>query len=82
MDPHLRGRTFERVASRLKFPQLLVGTAVLLVIDLFVPDLVPFLDEILLAALTALFAFWREPVPSPAAKPPEKNITPSRQLPG
>jgi hypothetical protein len=41
--------------------------------------LIPFVDEILLALATALFALWREPVPPAAAeKPPEKNVTPPR----
>ena len=40
-------------ASRLKFPRLLLLTAVLFVVDLIVPDLIPFIDEILLG-LTAL----------------------------
>ena len=84
MDPQTRGRAIEQVTSRLKYPQLLAVTAVLLVLDLLVPDLVPFLDEILLALLTALFAFWREPVAVPAdpAKPPEKDVTPKRQISG
>jgi hypothetical protein len=77
MDPQTRGRVFQGVTSRLKFPQLLVVTAVLFVLDLLIPDLVPFADEILLALATALFALWREPVPSaPPEKPPEKNVTP------
>jgi hypothetical protein len=77
VDPQTRERVIGGVTSRLKFPQLLVVTAVLFVIDLFVPDLIPFADEILLGLATALFAFWREPVPPPAPeRPPEKNVTP------
>jgi hypothetical protein len=80
MDPSTRSRVLGGVTSRLKFPQLLVVTAGLFLVDLLVPDLIPFADEILLGLATALFAFWREPVPPPAAgpeKPPEKNVTPS-----
>jgi hypothetical protein len=78
MDPNLRGRVIGSVTSRLKFPQLLVVTAGLFVLDLVIPDLIPFADEILLGLATALFALWREQVPPPAAaeKPPEKNVTP------
>jgi hypothetical protein len=77
MDPDVRDRVIEGVTSRLKFPQLLVVTAVLFAVDLLVPDLIPFADEILLGLATALFALWREPVPPPAPeKPPEKNVTP------
>jgi hypothetical protein len=77
MDRDARGRAIHGVASRLKFPQLLTATAVLFVVDLLVPDLIPFVDEILLGLATALFALWREPVPpGKEAKPPEKNVTP------
>jgi hypothetical protein len=88
MDPNLRNRMIEGVTSRLKFPQLLVITAALFVLDLVIPDLIPFADEILLGLATALFALWREPVPPrgappagepPMGKPPEKNITPPRR---
>jgi hypothetical protein len=79
MDPEMRSRVIGGVTSRLKFPQLLTITAILFVVDLIVPDLVPFADEILLGLATALFALWREPVPPPPyEKPPEKNVTPPR----
>jgi hypothetical protein len=38
--------------GRLRHPQLFVVAAVVFVIDLIVPDFVPFADEILLAATT------------------------------
>ena len=77
MDPNLRGRVIGTVTSRLKFPQLLVVTAGLFLLDLVIPDLIPFADEILLGLATGLFALWREQVPPPMAeKPPEKNVTP------
>ena len=77
MDPNLRSRVIGGVTSRLKFPQLLTVTAGLFLLDLVIPDLIPFADEILLGLATALFALWREPVaPSMGDKPPEKNITP------
>ena len=64
--------------SRLRFPQAFVILATLFVIDLFVPDLVPFIDEIILALLTLLTAMWQKERPNSAEseKPPEKNITP------
>lgn len=43
-------------ASRLRFPWLLAITATLFVVDLFVPDLVPFVDEVILGLLTILLA--------------------------
>lgn len=77
MDPNLRNRVIGKVTSRLKFPQLLTITAVLFVLDLLIPDMIPFADEILLGLATALFALWRERVPAPMdEKPPEKNVTP------
>ena len=84
MDPQTRGRILEGVTTRLKFPQLLVVTGILFLIDLVIPDLIPFADEILLGLATALFAMWREPVPQPSpsppyGKPPEKNVTPPRE---
>ena len=77
MDPDTRSRVIGSVTSRLKFPQLLAVTAGLFLLDLLIPDLIPFADEILLGLATALFALWREPVPPPMdEKPPEKNVTP------
>jgi hypothetical protein len=75
-----------RAATRLKYPQLLLVTAALFGLDLLVPDLVPFVDEILLGLGTALLASWRERVEVPGGpgaapasdKPPEKNVTPPR----
>ena len=60
--------------------ELYVGAVVVLFLfDLVVPDLVPFVDEILLGLGAALFGMWRERVPANAVKadkPPEKNVTP------
>jgi len=49
-----------RFASRLRFPWLFALTALLLVINLLVPDPVPLLDELVLALLTLLFGMWRQ----------------------
>lgn len=46
--------------SRLRFPYLAVLTGILFVANLFIPDAIPFLDEILLGLGTALFASWRK----------------------
>jgi hypothetical protein len=45
-----------RYASNLRFPRLLAITTGLFVIDLFVPDVVPFVDEILLGLISLLLA--------------------------
>ena len=43
-------------AARLKFPRLFALTAVLFVVDLIIPDLIPFADEILLGLVSAMLA--------------------------
>lgn len=48
-----------RWLSRLSFPRLFVISAGLFVLDLLIPDLVPFADEILLGLGTLLFANWK-----------------------
>lgn len=47
-------------AGRLRFPQLLALTGALFLVDLLVPDPVPFADELLLGLATLLFAAWRK----------------------
>ena len=68
----------QRFIGRLRFPQLFLLTAALFVFDFFVPDPIPFFDEIILALLTAMLASIRRPEPPPAADAPpvEKNVTP------
>jgi hypothetical protein len=46
--------------ARLRFPALFVVSAGLFVLDLFVPDLIPFADEVMLGLATALLASWRK----------------------
>ena len=68
-----------RFIGRLRFPQLFVLAAILLGIDLAVPDVIPFLDEALLALLTAMLSMLRRRDPQPDPDPPgriEKNVTP------
>lgn len=52
----------------------------LFLIDLAVPDALPFIDEIVLGILAVLLARWQSrrtpPTPAPAEKPGEKNVTP------
>ncbi len=51
---------FLRYASNLRFPKLLAITTGLFVIDLFLPDVVPFVDEILLGLISLLLASLRK----------------------
>ena len=66
-----------RFAGRLRFPQLFALSAVLLILDLLIPDLIPFADEILLALLTLLLGSWRKQrglgERGPGAPPPGKG---------
>lgn len=59
----------------LRFPQLFVVLAVVFLIDLFVPDVLPFVDELILGLLTLMTGTWRDRR-RPPDKPPEKNVTP------
>jgi len=52
-----------RFAERLRFPQLFLVTAGLFVLDLLIPDVIPFADELFLALLTLLFGSWRKRKP-------------------
>lgn len=70
-----------RFASKLRFPQLFVFAAVLFVLDLLIPDLIPFFDEILLGLVTLLLGSLKSKdaggVPYRGdSKPPIKDVTP------
>jgi hypothetical protein len=43
-------------AARLRYPKLLVLALVLFIVDLIVPDFIPFADEILLGLISLLLA--------------------------
>lgn len=49
-----------RYLSRLRFPRLFGLTALLFVADLFFPDAIPFVDELLLGLAAALLGSWKE----------------------
>lgn len=75
----------DQVVSRLKFPKLLALFLGLWILDIFIPDPIPFFDEIMLALGTAIFGLWRERVSVPVTpvdlgaaqiKPEMKNVTP------
>ena len=69
-----------RFASGLKFPQLFAFVATLFVLDLLIPDLIPFVDEILLGLVTLLLGSLKNKQaaapPATRDKPPTKDITP------
>ncbi len=47
-------------ASRLRFPKLLALAAAVFVADLIFPDVIPFVDEILLGLLTLLLGMLKK----------------------
>lgn len=65
---------FERLTSSTLF----MVVAVIFAVDLVVPDMLPFVDEVVLGAATILLARWRlrRTEPEPAEKPPAKDVTP------
>jgi hypothetical protein len=54
-----------RFAAGLRFPTLFKLVATLFVVDLFIPDIIPFMDEILLALGTLLLGSLRKRRASP-----------------
>lgn len=65
----------EKIAHRLGPNKTLAILVSLFVLDLVVPDPIPFADEIMLGLLAALAALWRSRGHS-QPKPPPKNVTP------
>ncbi|MEM7479888.1 MAG: DUF6116 family protein [Acidobacteriota bacterium] len=51
----------ENFAGRLKYPQLFFVTAAVFLIDLVLPDMIPFADEIMLGLLTVFLGRLRRP---------------------
>lgn len=52
-----------RWLGRLSYPKLFLLTAVLFVGDMLVPDVIPFVDELLLGLGTLLLANWKRVKP-------------------
>ena len=55
-----------QMVGGLRFPQLFVLTLALFLLDVVIPDLVPFVDEILLGLASLLLASWKKK-PAPTA---------------
>ena len=64
--------------AKLRFPQLFMIAASLFFVDLLIPDLIPFIDEILLGLLTLLLGSMQNKTEAvqQGDKPPVKDITP------
>ena len=59
------------LAGRLKYPWVFAVLAVLFVMDLLIPDPIPFVDETMLALLTFLVGSWGARKKTPPKNPPE-----------
>lgn len=66
-----------KVGRRLRFPQLFTFVLVVFLIDLVIPDAIPFVDEILFGLLTVLLGSLRRD-DAPEETPREKNVTPRK----
>lgn len=57
--------------ARLRFPTLFLVTAMLFLVDVIVPDVIPFVDEVLMGLATALLASLRtRKLPKTEGAPP------------
>lgn len=64
-------RPFMRWAEKLRHPKLFWLTAALFALDVLLPDIIPFADEILLGLATLLFANWKRRIELPV--PPRRR---------
>ncbi len=63
-------RRLSRYLESLRFPWLMLLAALLFVIDLFVPDAVPFIDEILLGLVAVLLGRLKRTPTDGRQRPP------------
>jgi hypothetical protein len=64
--------------GRMRYPHLFVLLVVLLGLDLIIPDVVPLIDELMLAVLTVLVGTWRRPEEDAEPPPPPPPALPGR----
>ena len=57
--------------TRLRFPVLFFVAAALFLFNLLLPDPIPFLDELLLALVTAMLGAWKQDPPATSGDPSE-----------
>jgi hypothetical protein len=66
-------------AARLRFPTLFKITLGLFLLDVLIPDLIPFADEILLGLGALILSNWRKPVAQQQEeRPPIEHEPPPR----
>lgn len=68
----------QQIASRLRFPQLFFLVAALFLVDLFLLDPIPLLDEVLLGLATVLLGTWKKGR-DPDQERVVKNVTPKSE---
>ena len=56
---HIISALLFRIAPRLRVPQLFALTLGLFLLDLVIPDLIPFVDELILGFATLLLGSWK-----------------------
>ena len=64
--------TVLRFAQTLKFRQLFLLTGGLFLLDLIIPDRIPFADELLLGLATLLLASWKKEKDTSPVEPPDE----------
>ena len=72
------GGLVTRFAGNLRYPKLLMLTAAIFLADLFIPDFIPFVDEVLLALITLLLMTLKdrkEAKDQPEAAPEKREAT-------
>jgi hypothetical protein len=63
-------------ASQLRFPTLFKITLGVFLLDLLIPDFIPFADEILLGLGALILSNWRKPAPGGAVIDVESKLPP------
>ncbi len=70
---------WQGVVALLTSWQLVTLVGLLFVLDLFVPDPIPVVDEIFLGGLTLLLARWKQRRAQREREPSMKDVTPGRR---
>ena len=60
MNPSALVNLFLGFANQLKFRNLFLIIIVLFIVDIFVPDFIPLIDEIILGLLAIILANWKK----------------------
>lgn len=66
---------FVRWASRLRFPYLFLLTTVLFVANLFIPDVLPLADELIMGLVAMLLASFRKKTGDEVEKAPGEDVS-------